>query len=227
MTTKPQLHEADRHTLAISERGGPRGRPQYRCEACGQSVWLTSDVGPEVISFLEEVHQNEVRVAASARAAEEVAPEPLPEVPEPPATEELVSGNLPEFLNVDVELLRETANEIALLGHDHRPSTAAIDNIRRAANLIGTARLRRPAKPDVWYAPFTDEQVAQLLRWQTAGFVHPFTCASEVADHPSGVMLVPARAGWICPLPTCGFTQNWAHSYMADGTLPDNPWEMP
>lgn len=59
-------------------------------------------------------------------------------------------------------------------------------------------------------APWTAEQVAALNRWQRLGYVHPFTC-------PNGWNLVATTAGWVCP-GTCGYTQDWAHDFMADAT---------
>lgn len=60
-------------------------------------------------------------------------------------------------------------------------------------------------------APFTDEQVDALNRWQETWSVHPFTCAS---DHEGERVLVAHREGWRCP--TCGNAQNWAHSMMLE-----------
>jgi hypothetical protein len=54
-------------------------------------------------------------------------------------------------------------------------------------------------------APWTDEQVAALNRWQQAGFVHPFTCYD-------GDDLVATRDGWVCP--HCNYKQDWAHAFM-------------
>lgn len=61
-------------------------------------------------------------------------------------------------------------------------------------------------------APWTDEQVAALNRWQGYGFVHEFTCAA--ITHPEGAnnVLVAERVGWFCP--ACDYTQGWAHDYM-------------
>lgn len=73
-------------------------------------------------------------------------------------------------------------------------------------------------------APWTDEQVAALNRWQQRGNVHPFTCgASE--PHPVGPpgsdsfkhretnrTLIAENDGWHCP--TCRYTQDWAWDAM-------------
>lgn len=61
-------------------------------------------------------------------------------------------------------------------------------------------------------APWTDDQVAALARWQTYGFVHEFTCMA--IDHPAGKnnVLYPTRDGWRCL--HCDYTQDWAHNFM-------------
>ena len=72
-------------------------------------------------------------------------------------------------------------------------------------------------------APFTDEQVEQLNRFQQAGRFHPFTCCStgpadicERRLHTGDGELIATADGWVCP---CGhYTQTWAHGFMADGS---------
>jgi len=58
-------------------------------------------------------------------------------------------------------------------------------------------------------APWTDEQVAALNRWQAYGFVHEFTCPN---DHKMSVPLEATKRSWVCP--ACGYTQDWAHDFM-------------
>ncbi|MFB7162295.1 hypothetical protein [Streptomyces sp. NPDC056242] len=62
-------------------------------------------------------------------------------------------------------------------------------------------------------APWTSEQVDALNRYQQAGRMHPFTCG---ALHTSGQspVLNATDSGWICPDPTCEYTQDWAHASM-------------
>lgn len=67
------------------------------------------------------------------------------------------------------------------------------------------------------FAPWTDEQVAALNRWQRRGDVHPFTC-----DNGSHV-LVATNQGWICPKHGCDYRQNWAHVFMAVDSQPAGP----
>lgn len=60
-------------------------------------------------------------------------------------------------------------------------------------------------------APFTPDQVEQLNRYQNFGFVHEFTCAN---NHEGNRVLIASAEGWKCP--SCDYTQNWAHAFMAD-----------
>jgi len=62
-------------------------------------------------------------------------------------------------------------------------------------------------------APFTEAQVAALNRWQTDRRAHPFTCGNE--DHEAHVRLIATTEGWVCGVQTCGYTQDWAHDFMA------------
>jgi hypothetical protein len=61
-------------------------------------------------------------------------------------------------------------------------------------------------------APWTDEQVENLNRWQRAGHVHEFTCPN---DHPASRVLVARKDGWYCP--GCVYTQTWALDCMVEG----------
>ena len=67
---------------------------------------------------------------------------------------------------------------------------------------------------DLIYAPWSGEQVTALNTFQQRGNIHPFTCG---AVHSSGrsPLLVATSAGWICPDPSCDYTQDWAHAFMA------------
>ena len=58
-------------------------------------------------------------------------------------------------------------------------------------------------------APWTDEQVRCLNRFQQYAFVHPFTCVNA---HEGDRVLVATREGWRCP--SCSYTQTWAHEVM-------------
>lgn len=74
-------------------------------------------------------------------------------------------------------------------------------------------------------APFTDEQVEALNRYQADPRWHPFTCgrtrndarhrayAEEHNQRDYGI-LVAHREGWECP--ACGYTQDWAHAFMVE-----------
>lgn len=62
-------------------------------------------------------------------------------------------------------------------------------------------------------APWTDEQVAHLMRWQECVGVHPYTCGGRddhYGEHQSVAML-PTVNGLECP--ECGWLQTWAHDF--------------
>ncbi len=75
---------------------------------------------------------------------------------------------------------------------------------------------------DIVWAPFTAEQVEALNAYQVDGWMHPFTCGpcrdTLGTITPDGALddrlLVATVDGWVCP--TCDYTQNWAHAFMAD-----------
>lgn len=82
-------------------------------------------------------------------------------------------------------------------------------------------------KEGVIHSPFTKEQVEKLNEYQEAGKFHPFTCCSpddisectrrnktgKTHEENEGI-LIAKEDGWVCP---CGkYTQNWAHSFMAE-----------
>lgn len=68
-------------------------------------------------------------------------------------------------------------------------------------------------------APFTDEQVNNLNRYQKLGFIHEFTCGNE---HEGDNTLIATKDGWICP--TCDYTQNWCHDFMLDVDKIEENW---
>lgn len=76
-------------------------------------------------------------------------------------------------------------------------------------------------------SPFTQEQCDRLNEHQRNRQFHPFTCGSGNrrdaahkayrAEHGGDYgQLVATPAGWICPVPGCGYTQGWAHGCMVD-----------
>lgn len=69
-------------------------------------------------------------------------------------------------------------------------------------------------------APWTDDQVANLNRYQQAGVFHPYTCGrrDEHRDNPG--LLVAERDGWHCPADDCNYRQTWAHPFMAAAPTP-------
>jgi hypothetical protein len=56
-------------------------------------------------------------------------------------------------------------------------------------------------------APWTDEQIDALERFQHMPHAHPFTCPEH-----SDRALVATRKGWICRY--CNYTQDWTNDFM-------------
>lgn len=54
------------------------------------------------------------------------------------------------------------------------------------------------------YAPWTEDQVKLLERWQNVGFVHEYSCIKNTKRCGK---LIPTVSGWICPY--CDYRQNW------------------
>lgn len=83
-------------------------------------------------------------------------------------------------------------------------------------------------------APFSPEAVQALNEYQTATCngmpFHPFTCANR-SDPGHGReggdlgTLIATQDGWVCPV--CSYTQDWAHTFMADPNrkLPALPFD--
>ena len=69
-------------------------------------------------------------------------------------------------------------------------------------------------------APFTTEQVKGLNKYQECPYIHPFTCGHSVC----GAVLCANQDGWQCP--KCDYRQDWAHDFMADGSLTANMTEL-
>lgn len=62
----------------------------------------------------------------------------------------------------------------------------------------------RTPTPVTFHAPWTQEQVDGLTRWQTSGVVHEYTCGADSSHRP----LVATANGWTCP--DCPYRQDWA-----------------
>src|SRR5262245_33229944 len=61
-------------------------------------------------------------------------------------------------------------------------------------------------------APWTDEQVANLNRFQACKYLHEFTC--PMAHRGSSRTLIARPDGWHCP--ECDYRQSWAFCFMAE-----------
>lgn len=65
-------------------------------------------------------------------------------------------------------------------------------------------------------APWTEEQVKSLRRWQWSPNVHPYTCPNRTdsphEEHYGDLGgLRPTQTALVCD--DCGYTQTWAHSF--------------
>lgn len=70
------------------------------------------------------------------------------------------------------------------------------------------------------YAPWTDEQVVNINRYQNVGAFHPFACN---CPHPArNYNLRAFNDRMYCGV--CGFEQLWVFPHMADGSLMQS-WE--
>ncbi|MBI2595646.1 hypothetical protein HYW46_02830 [Candidatus Daviesbacteria bacterium] len=74
-------------------------------------------------------------------------------------------------------------------------------------------------QPGIITAPFTSEQVEALNFYQQSGVWHPFTCGYPHKGLDFSPTLTAADDGWYCEISGCNYTQNWAHSAMADRKL--------
>ena len=68
---------------------------------------------------------------------------------------------------------------------------------------------------------WTDEQVKNLNDFQRSSYMHPFTCGGAINCRED---LVAKPDGWHCP--KCGYTQDWAHGFMLDGSWKINALEL-
>lgn len=61
------------------------------------------------------------------------------------------------------------------------------------------------------YSPWTEEEVQRLNERQWKMYLHPYTCGN------CGETLEAKITGWYCPVPGCGYYQNWAHQADVEG----------
>lgn len=69
------------------------------------------------------------------------------------------------------------------------------------------------------YAPFSEEQVENINRFQQSGLAHPFTCgkrdqATHPWEHGDFGILRATEEGFVCDY--CDYKQWWAYDFMAD-----------
>lgn len=71
-------------------------------------------------------------------------------------------------------------------------------------------------------APFTARQAVNLNDYQNSGVMHPFTCGNDTGHR---LLVAAIDDGWYCL--DCDYWQNWAHSWMADGSWRSADWRLP
>lgn len=76
-------------------------------------------------------------------------------------------------------------------------------------------RLKGDSGHDKIKAPWNADTVYALNAFQNREEYHPFTCPREHPT-PGEAKLTATLDGWVCShFPTCDYTQDWAHSFMA------------
>lgn len=79
-------------------------------------------------------------------------------------------------------------------------------------------------------APFTEEQVKALNKYQFSGAFHPFTCRGQVRvvtkgqaplersrdTCPNEGILIATESGWQCPCKDSECNQDWAWRFMTE-----------
>jgi len=82
---------------------------------------------------------------------------------------------------------------------------------------------------DILQAPWTAEEVANLVERQRYGTLHPYTHFWQGNNQPEncGALLLPTQQGWICPTRGCGYTQDWCYAADAhtDWVAQQAAWE--
>lgn len=75
-------------------------------------------------------------------------------------------------------------------------------------------------------APWTDDQVEALNRFQMADHFHPFTCPYNHGSKAERI-LHATPDGWVCPHVRCEYTQKWAHTFMLETWIGPPDWTCP
>ena len=73
-------------------------------------------------------------------------------------------------------------------------------------------------------APFTPDQVESLNAYQKSGVFHPFTGNNDLLPDGEDDILVAEQDGWHS-LVDPNYTQDWAHSWMADWSWKKYDWK--
>jgi len=91
---------------------------------------------------------------------------------------------------------------------NRKAQLSLFDEIKKVQEYVPPERPKRYDPMERVEAPFTDEQVKLLERYQKCESVHPFTCFFDTSE------LVPSVMGWFCT--QCDYTQAWCHAMMID-----------
>lgn len=76
-------------------------------------------------------------------------------------------------------------------------------------------------------APWTEEQVRNLNKYQVIGLFHPYTCGGKKDGKDCRADLIATKDGWICP-EGCGYTQDWCNDFMANENVQEkSPFRKP
>lgn len=84
-----------------------------------------------------------------------------------------------------------------------------------AGILAGSAarRIRHELSTDIWHAPFNEEQIIRISRYQISGKMHPYTCKTSSSHIP----LAAWSNGLGCV--DCGYIQYWSHKHDVNGDM--------
>lgn len=74
-------------------------------------------------------------------------------------------------------------------------------------------RIKHELSTDIWRAPFNEEQIIRISRYQGSGKMHPYTCGISSSHTP--------LAAWSNGLGCidCGYVQYWSHKHDVNGDI--------
>lgn len=102
----------------------------------------------------------------------------------------------------------ECGRDVAIAANGTVCSHTKRDQATMSYTRLISTHCRGSGQLPVVRAPWTDEQVAALNRFQRGPW-HPFTCGHKPSSHG---YLVATNLGWECRY--CDYRQDWAHLFM-------------